>query len=548
MRRRHIRFTTDWLAWPGATFTMPSSFPTTPSMLATPPGHRLSATLRRHGPLLLIVGFTLLRLGLAAFTPLLPQEAYYWSWSRHPAASYFDHPPLASWMIAASTAVFGSTTFGIKSAAVVWSLGWNLLWLRLILDMYGDRRLAFWSLLALNLTLVYEAYAIGPTPDGPLLFGWVGTIWAVWRAGASGRPGWWLLAGVFAGLGLLGKYAAVLLLPVVLLFLVATPAQRHWLRRPWPYLAMLVAAAMFAPVVAWNAEHQWVSFAFQGSRRAGQMAAFKPRYFIVLLATQLLLVTPWLFGLSLTALWRAAREAIAGLATERTRLLLFSAAVPLLLFTTVSLRSLVKINWLAPAYWSLIILGIHQWLQRGASLRRLGWGLASSAAVAVLALAASVTPNLPIAGDMNSWSGWKEAAQRVDQLSRAAHADGQASFVFSPNYKISSLLRFYLPGQPRTYAQDIYGAPALQYDYFALDSDLKGATGILVLSDQSQSQLDLARVAPYFETLERVDVLETKAFGRVTRRIEIYRGTHYKGHPRLDPHRIAPADDAGDGE
>jgi hypothetical protein len=532
-----------------ATCVMPSSLPAAPSVLVTSSGRRLPRAARLNGPLLLIASFTLLRLLLAAGMPLLPQEAYYWSWSRHLAASYFDHPPLAAYAIALTTAVFGSTVFGIKSAAVAWSLGWNLLWLKLIRDMYDDRRLAFWSLLALNLTLLYEAFGLGPTPDGPLLFGWVGTIWAVWRAGASGQARWWLLAGVFAGLALLGKYAAVLLLPVVLLYLATSPAQRHWLRRPWPYLAMLIAAAMFAPVLLWNAEHQWASFAFQGSKRVGQMAAFKPRYFAVLLATQLLLVTPWLFGLSLTALWRAAREAIAGAATDRTRLLLFSAAVPLLLFTAVSFRSLVKLNWLAPAYWSLIILGMHLWLQRGASLRRLAWGLGSSAVLLGVAIVIALTPNLPFIGDLNSWSGWNEAALRVDQASRDARAEGRASFVFAPNYKISSLLRFHLPGQPRTYAQDIYGVRALQFDYFPLDTDLKGATGILVLSDQSNAKLDLALVAPYFDALERVDVVETQAFGRVTRRVEIYRGTNYKGHPRLDPTRKTPmADDTGAGD
>ena len=36
-----------------------------------------------------------------------------------------------------TTALFGQTVFGIKSAAVLWALGWNLLWVRLILDMYG---------------------------------------------------------------------------------------------------------------------------------------------------------------------------------------------------------------------------------------------------------------------------------------------------------------------------------------------------------------------------------------------------------------------------
>ena len=493
----------------------------------------------------LIAGFTLLRLLLAATTPLLPQEAYYWSWSRQLDTGYFDHAPLVAWGIALSTALFGSTVFGIKSAAVAWSLGWNLLWARLVLDMYRSRQLAFWSLLALNLTLVYEVYGVGPTPDGPLLFGWVGTIWAVWRTTSSGKGRWWLLAGVFAGLGLLGKYSAVLLLPVLLLHLATSATQRHWLRTPWPWLALGVAAAMFAPVVAWNAQHQWASFAFQGSRRIGQMAtAFTPRFFLLLLATQCLMVTPWLFGLSLKTLWRAAREALAGHASERTRLLLFSAAVPLLLFTAVSLRSHVKINWLAPAWWSLIVLGMHRLLQQGITPRRLALGLGSSAALLLAAWVAALTPNLPMAGDLNTWSGWKAAAQRVDQIAGAARARGEQSFVFSPNYKISSLLRFHLPGQPRTYAQDIYGAPALQFDYFPLDGDLKGATGILVLSDQAQSRLDLDRVRPYFDTLEKVDSLETSAFGRVTRRVDIYVGTGYKGHPRLDGSR-APSGAAG---
>ena len=102
----------------------------------------------------LVLGFAVLRFALAAIVPLLPQEAYYWTWSRFPDWSYFDHPPLASYSIALTTALFGQTEFGIKSAAVLWSIGWNVLWARLILDMFGDRRLAFWSLAALNLTRV----------------------------------------------------------------------------------------------------------------------------------------------------------------------------------------------------------------------------------------------------------------------------------------------------------------------------------------------------------------------------------------------------------
>jgi hypothetical protein len=52
-----------------------------------------------------------------------------------------------------------------------------------------------------------------------------------------------------------------------------------------------------------------------------------------------------------------------------------------------------------------------------------------------------------------------------------------------------------------------------------------------VLSDQEQGDLDPKRLQAYFDSVERVDVVETAAFGRVTRRIEIYRATNYKGHP-----------------
>ncbi len=506
--------------------------------MSSPDSRWWSISDRPHAIALLIAGVTTLRLLLAATVPLLPQEAYYWTWSRHLDWSYFDHPPLATYGIALTTAVFGQTSFGIKSAAVFWSLGWNLLWARLILDMYGDRRLAFWSLAALNLTIVYEAYALAPTPDSPLLFAWVGAIWAVWRVNQTGDGRWWFVAGAFLGLSWLAKYTGVLLLPVVFLYLLTSAQQRHWLRKPQPYLAAILAAAMFAPVLAWNAQHEWVSLAFQSSRRVGGMDAFKPRYFLLMVGTQFLMLTPYLFVVAIWALVRGTREWFARTVDDRIRLLLINAAIPIVLFTIVSFRSIVKVNWLAPAFWSLVILGVFYLLRRENGLRNLMRGLVSSAAILVVVGIALAVPNLPVADDMNSWSGWREAAGRVERVEAAIKAEGRDSFVFSPNYKISSLIRFYLPGQPRTYAQDIYGDDALQFDYFPLERDLTGATGILVLSDQDQSHLDRAKLNGYFDACESVDTIEATAFGKTMRRVEILRCSNYKGHP---PRRAAGA-------
>ena len=42
-----------------------------------------------------------LRFWFASHRPLVPDEAYYWVWSRHLAGGYFDHPPVVAYMIRA---------------------------------------------------------------------------------------------------------------------------------------------------------------------------------------------------------------------------------------------------------------------------------------------------------------------------------------------------------------------------------------------------------------------------------------------------------------
>jgi 4-amino-4-deoxy-L-arabinose transferase-like glycosyltransferase len=480
---------------------------------------------------LLVLGFTLLRLLLAAILPLSPQEAYYWSWSRDLAWSYFDHPPLASYSIRLTTALFGQTVFGIKASAVLWSLALNLIWLRLIIDMFADRRLAFWTLIALNVTVVYEVYGVVIAPDAPLLAAWAGTIWAVWRVSQSGERRWWYAAGVFLGLACLSKYPAALLGPVVLLYLIASPRQRRWLATPHPYLACLVALAVFTPVLIWNAQHDWASFTFQTSRRAAGMGQWRPKYLAELIASQLLMATPYLLVVSLAVLVRGWRERRQVATDDRALLLLIAGAVPLVFFAAASLRSLVKMNWPAPAYWPLIMLGVWSILRERGADRRFAFGLASSASLLIVAVALIATPNLPL-GDANLWSGWRQGAAHVARLEASLRARGEDSFVFSPSYKISSMLEFYLPGQPRVYARDIFGQPALQFDFMPLERDLKGATGILVADDRRESKVPRELIAPYFDSIRLAESIEITGFGRHTRRIDIYLCRNYRGHPR----------------
>src|ERR1700735_1037972 len=66
---------------------------------------------------------TVFRLFYAVWLPLLPDESYYFQWSRHLDASYFSKGPAVAYTIAAGTALFGPTNLGVRFFAVMLSAG-----------------------------------------------------------------------------------------------------------------------------------------------------------------------------------------------------------------------------------------------------------------------------------------------------------------------------------------------------------------------------------------------------------------------------------------
>ena len=244
-----------------------------------------------------------------------------------PDWSYFDHPPLATYAIWLTTHVFGQTGFGIKSAAVLWALGWNLLWARLVLDLYGDRRLAFWSLAALNLmTLMYGPTRSGrrPTPARLRLDRRAVVRLApepdrrrplVVRGGPVHRA--------VLGRQVLGRAAVADHLPLPAR--VAAPAPLAAAPQPW-LATVLAVADVHAGAVVERAARAGV-VAFQSSRRSARWAASSRATFLMLVGTQLALLTPYVFALAIGALARGAGQAFRALAAldDRDRLLLLRA-------------------------------------------------------------------------------------------------------------------------------------------------------------------------------------------------------------------------------
>ena len=74
----------------------------------------------------LLLFFLFIKLLFVIYAAPLPDEAYYWLWSRNVAISYFDHPPLATWAQALILNFSDNKYFEIR-ALPIFSLGFVLI-------------------------------------------------------------------------------------------------------------------------------------------------------------------------------------------------------------------------------------------------------------------------------------------------------------------------------------------------------------------------------------------------------------------------------------
>ena len=117
-----------------------------------------------------------------------------------------------------------------------------------------------------------------------------------------------------------------------------------------PYAAAAAALVIFLPVLAWNAEHGWVSFLFQAGRAEG---SFHPLGPIKTLAGSAAFLLPWIWAPLVACGFTALRSG----PSDRARwFLVCLAAPPLVVFTGAALRGDVLFHWAAPGYLMLLPL------------------------------------------------------------------------------------------------------------------------------------------------------------------------------------------------
>src|SRR3569623_657186 len=130
---------------------------------------QLSETRSVRAVVLTVLALVLLRLVVAAFTPLTFDEAYYWTWSKHLAGGYYDHPPAIALVIRLGTMIAGATEFGVRLVSILLALPMSWAVYRTAEILFGDLRLAALSAILLNATMMVGVGTVIVTPDAPLM-------------------------------------------------------------------------------------------------------------------------------------------------------------------------------------------------------------------------------------------------------------------------------------------------------------------------------------------------------------------------------------------
>jgi 4-amino-4-deoxy-L-arabinose transferase-like glycosyltransferase len=402
----------------------------------------------------LIAALTAMRLIYASVMDLRTDEAYYWTWSKENVLSFLDHPPMIAWFIRLGTAIFGDTNFGVRFAGILAMLVTQLLLADIVRRVTHDVRAVVLAVLMPEAALYYGLLMAKVSPDVALIPFAVAMVWALIRLNESGDGRWWLAAGVFAGLSLLSKFTAVMLIPAVVAFVLVPHWRRRWLANPYPWAAALIVVVLFLPVLIWNAGHDWASFRFQLIRATAthELSLRTVGDFIGLQfgLVGFVLLPVVLSGLALTA-WRGYRRG------DAVAILLSTAViVPFGYFLWKSLSLRVGDTWpmfmwpigFAAAAINVALLpreGFPAWLIRSTT----SWANAAVATgiafVVVVFLYYVVSPwnfigrTDPIGGE----AGYQQVMDRADaELQKIG-----ATWIATTDYRTYSMLRWYFNGR-----------------------------------------------------------------------------------------------------
>jgi dolichol-phosphate mannosyltransferase len=454
-------------------------------------GLMVSAPRWGNAAVALIVYAFALRLVYAGSVEMMPEETYYWNYSRHLDIGYLDHPPMVAWLIRVATAVFGQNEFGVRAAALLCGGISSVFVYKLARNLFGAAT-ALAALLLVQALPYFFLSGLLTTPDAPLVAAWAASLYFLERALIGNQARAWWFAGIALGMGMISKYSIALLGVVTLAFIVWDPQSRRWLTRKDPYVGALLALVIFSPVIIWNAQHEWASFAFQTSRRLAETPQFALHK---LIGSMIVLITPTGLLAVIAALSRGA-AAESSEAARRRRLFNLAILVPLAVFAVFSLRHEVKLDWTGAPWTAALPAMAFVMMNKDLGVTGFARGIRAAWMPTILIMLLIYGAGLhylvlgiPGVGyDKHIEAvpvGWRDLSAHVIETANASRdkAGSEPLIVGMDRYAIASELAFYgrrTAGGLQTANSHLFGGMGLMYGQWVPPKSLDGRDLLLV--------------------------------------------------------------------
>lgn len=488
----------------------------------------------------LLLVFAILYAGIG----LGPDEAQYWTWSRHLDWGYYSKPPGISWEIALGTFFFGQTELGVRFMPLV--IGFLLPYVVYLMAVRCCLKpiACFWAAVCMAFCPIGILASFLAITDGGMVF-----FWAITCAYLAGKietrtPPNYFFVGLLVLCGALFKWPIYSLWLVVLVSWIFFPSLRSWRILGGMGISLL---ALF-PSLYWNATHEWATFrhvlaTLAGGHAKPQEGAITSGNLLEFLGAQAVLISPVLFVLLVLA-WKQ-------LVSRKNHLphgILFCGGVSFVVVaigTILAFFMKIQGNWAIFAYPSAFIL-LSWYVFDGTSWKKkaLVAGVVFSAVVCAAVFSipsiqshSPMTSTLQVPYKISPFRhnvGWDELAP---VLKAAGYEEGK-DFLFGDKYQTASILSFYGPSQQRAYFFNLQGSRKNQFSFWpGMPEEQKEKKGFFVvieniphLNNALLPEQHLKALEPYFQSVRFLGIKPLfQSYGKTVKGVLLFECEGYQG-------------------
>ena len=472
-----------------------------------------------------LIAITIFRLTYIGTLNLCFDEAYNWEWAQRLSVNYYSQPGMVGWWIRLFTFILGSSEFSIRLGAVVSSFLTSIVLFFLAKLLTKNSKIAFLTTSTLHITPLATAGSILMMHDTVTILFWMLAILLFSKFVLTQKTFWLYLWAISAALSVYGKLSSYLMLFCVVIFLLMSKNNKKWLFNKHSYLSLLLYLIILAPHLIWNLKHNFANYQHVFGLGTNGVACYSSSSFFDFLAGQLIFTSPVIFVLIIMAL-------IYFLITKRKeqtdeRLLLVSFTAPILLvFFLLSMRSKTEANWTNIAYPTALIMVFYY-------LDKVNWKNLTKIIVITFGILLAIIPSVfilypslietvgvhvkPQDDRSNEVYGWDFLGS---ELGKILETQPEGTFVFSHNYQMPGILRFYVKGRPQTYCFPSDWRRHNQYDIWGGWNNLKGRNGLYIYYTPAGEEI-LPLIKKAFKSVEPYKKIETFRQGTVIRSVNV---------------------------